>query len=344
MRDLDWDKLTIYGVAIACVLAVTPFLHKIPRRFGRSPFVHVAYILVAGLCLYLVPDWIQHEIFSPGGVLVIGTVVPIYESILAVCSIDSTDDDKAWLQFWIASGTFSFCTEFMDSITQYLPQAGEHWYEFEFIVTAWLMLPLTDGSGLMYDYITKPYIAPATQTLKRQMDGYMNIILTMINTSYLWFIWFVFAQLPEPSKRFLVVCLGTVYPMVASTASITSSQSKVETLETSFWLTYWACFSILFILMDYIENFIGHIVGFYSLIAAATLYLFLPMFRGAEVVFRRVLVPLSGQYENLLLHDALLIKIGMEGSIPPAHRQRVLGRAAAMFGDNNNNKKTTKTS
>jgi hypothetical protein len=61
------------------------------------------------------------------------------------------------------------------------------------------------------------------------------------------------------------------------------------------------------------------------------LYLFLPMFDGANVVFRRVLVPLSGQYEEMLLHDAYLVRKGMEASIPQQYHEKVFKRAANVF-------------
>ena len=106
--------------------------------------------------------------------------------------------------------------------------------------------------------------------------------------------------------------------------------------EEHFWLTYWASYSILFMAMDYGENFVGRIRGFYSVCAMATLYLFLPMFRGAEVVFRSILVPLSGQYENMLLQDAMAVKMGIEGVIPAEHREGVLQRAAQVFTKKSN--------
>jgi hypothetical protein len=83
--------------------------------------------------------------------------------------------------------------------------------------------------------------------------------------------------------------------------------------------------------MDYLENFVGGITGFYSLCLVATIYLFLPMFNGADAVFRRVLVPLSGQYENMLLHDAYLVRQGMEASIPQEYHGRVFQKAADVF-------------
>jgi hypothetical protein len=83
--------------------------------------------------------------------------------------------------------------------------------------------------------------------------------------------------------------------------------------------------------MDYLENFVGTIRGFYSLCAVATLYLWLPMFRGADIIFRRVLVPLSGQYEALVLYDTYMLRLDLENSIPEAHRERVLAKAAEVF-------------
>lgn len=55
------------------------------------------------------------------------------------------------------------------------------------------------------------------------------------------------------------------------------------------------------------------------------------MFQGSDVIFRRVLVPLSGQYENLLLHDAYLVKMGMDESLPGTERARVMAMAAELF-------------
>jgi hypothetical protein len=329
MRELPAENWMLYGITLAVVCVGTPLLHKVPRSQGKQPLFHILFLVAAAALLLLVPSWVQDELFSPGGVLLIGTLVPIYESVLAVCSLDAADD-VAWLQFWIASATFSFATEFMDEITEQLPQAGEHWYEFEFFFTLWLALPMTDGAGLLYEKVTLPYIRPLAEKLKTQLEGYMNMIMTMVNTSYIWFMWYAFIRMPEDQRRFLVVCLGTVYPLVSSTVALSTTSTKKNGTER-YWLTYWSIYSIMFILMDYLENFVGHIRGFYTLCACATLYLFLPMFQGSDVIFRRVLVPLSGQYENLLLHDAYLVKMGMEESLPGTERARVMAMAAELF-------------
>lgn len=75
----------------------------------------------------------------------------------------------------------------------------------------------------MYEAITKPYVSPTCYKLKRRLDGWASVLLTMVNTGYLWIAWLCFVRLPEESRRFLVVALGTVYPVIASTGKILAS-------------------------------------------------------------------------------------------------------------------------
>lgn len=198
--------------------------------------------------------------------------------------------------------------------------------------TLWLIFPLTDGATLLYDNVTKPFVAPIAKKIKSKMDGWIGILMGIVNTSNLWFLWFVFMTFPEEARRFLVVAVGTAYPMVASImAATTSDDDGLEDADT-FWLTYWACFNILFLAMDYLENFVGEIRGFYSICLASTIYLFLPLFRGADVVFRRILVPLTGHQKELMLHDAWKVRVSIEKAISDAAMKgEVLAKVADMF-------------
>lgn len=191
---------------------------------------------------------------------------------MAVCTFGESDDLE-WLQFWVVNATFTYATEFMDTIADKVPFVADHWYELEFFITLWFLLPWTDGSTLLYDTITQPYLAPVFKKGKVLMDGKVQIILGLVNSSYLWIIWMAFMTLPEEARRFVVVAVGTVYPMVASTASIATAKPGVENHEETFWLTYWSCYSILFVAMDYLETFVGSIKGFYSIILCMTVYL-----------------------------------------------------------------------
>lgn len=329
MKEIDGEKVTTYLVATALVVVLTPLLRKVRRSRGKNLIYHALFVAAAVALLLFLPEDIQDDVFSPGGVLVIGSIVPVYESIVAVCT-PGEGDDRAWLQFWIASGTLSYCTEWIDDIKQRFPQGGEHWYEFEFFLTLWLLLPFTDGAALFFDKVTEPYIVPHARKLKGKAEGWIaSAVVAAVNMSHLYFVWFAFMTLPEEVRRFCVVAVGTVYPLGASIVAVTTCNDGTD---DTFWLTYWSCFSLLFLAMDYLENFVGGIRGFYSLCLAATVYLFLPMFGGADAVFRRVLVPLSGQYENMLLRDAYLVRRGMEASIPEKHHEKVFRRAAQIFG------------
>lgn len=190
------------------------------------------------------------------------------------------------------------------------------------------MLPFTDGSTLFYDKVTEPYIRPYALKVKTYAEGWIGFLMLAVNSSYLWFAWFIFMSFPEEQRRFFVVAIGTVYPVAASIIALTT---KEDGKDDTFWLTYWACFSLLFLAMDYLENFIGHIRGFYSICMVATIYLFLPAFDGANVVFRRILVPLSGQYENMLIRDAYLVRKDMEKKIPNQYHDRIFQKAADVF-------------
>jgi len=322
-----WEKAMIYGIMIVCVMGLRPLLAKFTRTRGKNIVFHLIYIILAFVAAIFVPNFVGDVLFNETGVLIMGTLIPVYESIVAVCSVGEADD-TVWLQFWICNATFTYATEFMDVIKEALPNAGEHWYEFEFFVTLWLMLPFTDGATLIYDKVTEPFIAPICRNAKSKMEGWGAIIITLINSSYLWILWFTFMSLPEPARRFVVVAVGTLYPVVASTVAIAT---KEDGLDDTHWLTYWSCFTLLFILMDYLETWVGSIRGFYSLCLCATVWLFLPMFQGARSVFRNVLVPLSGQHENMLLHDVYLVRREVEKKIPEKMHGRVFPRFAQVF-------------
>ena len=353
MRKLSPDKWTLYGVALLTVTLLSVFLKRIPRWKKPPLWIHPLYAVVtAAICRMLIPDWVQDELFSPGGVLLVGTFLPIYNSIVALCTVSSRDDE-VWLQYWITWGSLSFLTEFMDNITAYLPQAGEHWYEFELFTVLWLVLPYTNGAGVVYDYITKPYLTPIAQRLAIKMQGWVQLLLSLVNTSYIWTVWYVFTWLPEEQRRFVVIAVGTAYPLAASIVALgiqgddaTDKRQKqavitTDTLMVTKWLTYWATYMLLFVAMDYLENFVGHIRGFYSLCVFATLYLALPMFDGAQVVFRRILVPLSGQYETLLLRDIWIMKQDILLKMPENKQRSMMARASAVFTESDDFEKNS---
>ena len=82
------------------------------------------------------------------------------------------------------------------------------------------------------------------------------------------------------------------------------------------------------LVMTLVERAAGAPLGLYTACLATTLYLMLPMFNGADVVFRNVLVPIAGQREALLLKDAKTLAKNMVKQLP-ASRHGEAGEAIA---------------
>ena len=137
-------------------------------------------------------------------------------------------------------------------------------------------------------------------------------IQLLTNAAHLYFVWIIFMFLPVGVKRTCAIAIGTVYPFVCSVTATATEEIEDDT----YWLTYWAgmylqrqhpdskmhcyltsilAYGVLFLIMDTLETFVGWLPGFYSLIIFTTVYLMLPMFRGADKVFRKILVPLAGK-------------------------------------------------
>ena len=310
--------ITWIGLALAAVFVIMA-TQKFRRTKGKILKYHGIFALVVVLMVLLCPRDVKVVVFSPLGVVIAGSVFPIYESLRAICS-PSTADDMEWLQYWTASGAVYFITAFLKDYELASENVQLGWYQFEFFFFIWLYLPFTDGSTLVFDYITRPLLSPIVDPISKKLNTAVSgLIMTIVNASHLWFLWAFFVILPKDLKRFVTVAVGTVYPILASITAVSTPDKADDT----FWLTYWACYGILFLIMDWTETWVGRIWGFYTVVLFSTVYLMLPMFNGADKVFRNVLVPLAGLKESLLMRDAVLLKKDLMASLPP-ERQREL--------------------
>lgn len=59
----------------------------------------------------------------------------------------------------------------------------------------------------------------------------------------------------------------------------------------------------------------------------------LPMFQGADKVFRKILVPLAGLQELLMLRDAIAVKKKMLKDLPPERAKSVRKAIAKFYND-----------
>jgi len=189
-------------------------------------------------------------------------------------------------------------------------------------------------------YVTEPILRPYIEPVAEKMGNlYQKVVMMFVNVSHLWVVWIAFALLPASFKRFVVVTVGTVYPVTASMVAISTPVGVDDTM----WLTYWSCFSCLFIMIDFLENFLGKIPGFYTLALFCTVYLMLPLFNGADNVFRSILVPLAGLQEMLLQRDADLLKQSMIEQIPESKRKEFFKVISKKFSEDDTQEKFQST-
>lgn len=317
------DSAAFVGLILGVGLIVLA-TRRIPRSNGKNVFAHLVYLALALGFFFLLPLDVKSTLFSPLAVIVVGTVYPVYESIRAVCTIDEADD-TTWLSYWIAQGIVSFSTEWIDGLGN---QVSTSWNMFEFFFYLWLILPQTDGAALIFNIFWGPIIAPIIQPIVKKADGIVARIMTIgTNMAHLGFVWVAFVILPAGIKRTVWILLGTLYPLGSSIISVTTP----EVADDTYWLTYWSCFGILFLIVDLLENFIGFFPGFYTLAIAVTIYLMLPLFRGADVVFRTILVPLAGLQELLVRKDAEDVKKQALAGLSPERREIVMNEIAEAF-------------
>lgn len=324
MGEATW----IQGLcSLAATAAVAFAYHGLERTRGRQLAPHLIFWVVAVLVIALLPmAGIANYVFTSLTVMAIGTIFPIYESVRAVCTPEE-DDDKAWLQYWMVGGVLFILTEWVDDVLA--EQSVVYWYSSLSFFFLWLFFPKTDGAALIFDYITEPFIVPRVRPLAAKMTNFIQYLYQLlVNAFHLWFVWLIFMFLPAGLKRTIAVAIGTVYPLVSS---ITAA-STIQVEDDTYWLTYWACYGVLFLIMEVLEGYLGWIPGFYTLVIFTTVYLMLPMFQGADKIFRKILVPLAGLQELLMLKDAIAVKKQMLRDLDP-ERARQVRKAIAKFYD-----------
>ena len=230
----------------------------------------------------------------------------------------------------MVGGIVFMCTEWVDDMMEGSDNVV-YWYESMLFFFVWLFFPKTDVAALIYDYITEPFLAPKIRPLATKMSNWITYLYqTVINAAHLWVLWIIFMFLPAGLKRLVAVAVGTVYPLVSS---ITAAATEEIEDDTYWWLTYWSVYGCLFLIMETLETWLGRIPGFYSLIIFATVYLMLPMFQGADKVFRKILVPLAGLREMLMLRDAIHVKKSMLRDLDPERATIVRKAIAKFYGD-----------
>jgi len=220
-------------------------------------------------------------------------------------------------------------TTWVDDIMQN-DRVTELWLGCLLFLFNWLYFPLTCGALLIYEGFTEPFLGPKIKGMQNEITTFILYVQTVANALHIYLVWMFFMILPSNSKRFLAIAVGTIYPTMCSITA--SANDELDDIE--YWLTYWSVYGCLFLIMDLVDTWMGQTLGFYGLVILITVYLMLPMFRGAEKVFRNILVPLAGLKEMLMLRDAYKIKRQMLKDLDPERQALVSKSVALIFNDN----------
>ncbi len=193
----------ILGLASVTLALVGIFVYsqRYPTRTrGKNLKNHAIFAATAALS-FLLPMGVKQELFNSLTVVVAGTVYPIYESLRAICTIE-TIDDTLWLSYWIIHGITAIFTHWL--------KGSVHFEMIEFFFLIWLYLPWTDGTELVSDIFIIPYLVPALQPLAKKMDGLVSkIMMAAMNASHMGFVYFAYAFL-DPCKWMI----GGFYPLI----------------------------------------------------------------------------------------------------------------------------------
>ena len=318
-------------ITLACSLGVLAAVSASYKFLEPNPYdwkYHAIYWIVAILVIVLLPASISSYIFSSLTVTLVGAVYPVYRATKAVCTPEEADD-KEWLQYWMLGGVLFCLTTWVDDVIS-AEKADSIWLSTLTFSFFWLYFPKTCGALIVYEKITEPFLGPRLKPIQRQMSNFITYVYqTMANAVHLYLLWIIFMFLPAGLKRTVAILVGTVYPFVCSVTAAATEEIEDDT----YWLTYWAVYGCLFLIMDLMETWLGWIPGFYTLIIFSTVYLMLPMFRGADKVFRKILVPLAGLQEMLMLRDSIQIKKQMLKDLDP-ERAKIVRKSIAKFFDN----------
>ena len=220
-------------------------IHRLKQKREFEWKYHVRYLIVAVLVIAFLPYSIAKYAFTPLTMTVVGSFFPVYMSIYAVCT-PGGEDDTDWLKYWTIGGIFFVATEWVDDVIA-SPEISCYWLKSATFFLFWLYYPRTSGALLIDERFTQRFIVPRVRPLEKKMFNFINnIVNTLVNAIHLYLLWIFFMFLPSGLKRLVAVAVGTVYPFVASVQAITTDEFE----DDAYWLIYWSCYGILFLLMD----------------------------------------------------------------------------------------------
>ncbi|CAI0420141.1 unnamed protein product [Linum tenue] len=104
-----------------------------------------------GLRLLLSP--IGSNVVTRAACCSVGIVLPVYSTYQALEADDETQQRK-WLIYWAAYGSFSLAEVFADKLLSWVPM----YYHMKFAFLVWLQLPSADGAAQLYRKHLRPFL------------------------------------------------------------------------------------------------------------------------------------------------------------------------------------------
>ncbi|XP_026390660.1 HVA22-like protein k isoform X2 [Papaver somniferum] len=96
----------------------------------------------------------------------VGIALPVYNTFKAIEKKDLVQQKK-WLVYWAAFGTFSLVEIFSDRILSWCPM----YYHIKFAFLVWLQLPSVDGAKILYERHIRPFLLRHQARLDQVADA-----------------------------------------------------------------------------------------------------------------------------------------------------------------------------
>ncbi|EOA17377.1 hypothetical protein CARUB_v10005665mg [Capsella rubella] len=115
----------------------------------------------------------------------IGIGLPVYSTFKAIESRDENEQRK-WLIYWAAYGSFSLVEVFTDKIISWFPL----YYHVKFAFLVWLQLPTVEGSKQIYNNQIRPFLLRHQARVDRLVDGVYDEMVSHCFLQTLFLIYF----------------------------------------------------------------------------------------------------------------------------------------------------------
>ncbi|CAN8328126.1 unnamed protein product [Cochlearia groenlandica] len=107
----------------------------------------------------------------------IGIGLPVYSTFKAIENRDDSEQRK-WLIYWAAYGSFSLVEVFTDKFISWFPL----YYHVKFAFLVWLQLPTIEGAKQIYNNHLRPFLIRHQSRVDRLVDGVYEEMVKVVRS------------------------------------------------------------------------------------------------------------------------------------------------------------------